>query len=65
MLIAGVRDFFCFFSLFLFFSLIFAALFKSDIYEDHTTVIVRIDVVPGINGMGTDAGAEPEVGKTY
>ena len=47
------------------FSLIFAALFKSDIYEDHTTVIVRIDVVPGINGMGTDAGAEPEVGKTY
>jgi hypothetical protein len=53
------------FPLFTFFFLIFAALFKSDIYEDHANVIVRIDVVPGINGMGTDFGAEPEVGKTY
>lgn len=32
---------------------------KSDQYEDHTTDTLRGDDVPGISGLGTDAGAKP------
>ena len=38
---------------------------KSDRYEDHTTDILRADAVCGISGLGADAGAELEVGKTH